>query len=311
MNQGNSQSWSMAGLEHLNTLNLSGCLDTFLLAKQVDGLSPKYISDSREKLKPFISFCGDIAPGEVTPNHIRLYLRERQLRNSPATVKDHFGILKVWFNWLAHEKIIESPMAGMNPPKVPRVIIQPFSPQQQRDIIETCDQSTYTGVRNRAIALCLFDSGLRTQEIAALKLSNIDMEHGIIKTMGKGSKERLTGMGKETRKAIIRYVLARKTESDYLWLTEERKPLTWRGLQIAIRRIVKLAGITDGKKGPHRFRHTFAISMNKSGCVTADLQKLLGHSSLEMTENYLKSLGCDDVMTRYGQFSPVDRLKLP
>ncbi len=84
------------------------------------------------------------------------------------------------------------------------------------------------------------------------------MVRGIIKVLGKGDKERLVGIGVTTRKAIIHYMMLRRSDAPELWLTEERNPLSPHGIQSIIRFIKNRAGITGKRRGVHRFRHTFA-----------------------------------------------------
>ena len=97
---------------------------------------------------------------------------------------------------------------------------------------------------------------------------------------------------------------------DALWLTEERKPLTREGLKIAMRRIAKLAEITDARLGAHTFRHTFAINYLRNKGDVFTLQQILGHSTLEMTRRYTQSLAADDVARVHKTASPVDNWKL-
>jgi len=131
-------------------------------------------------------------------------------------VKDSFSNVKVWLNWLKHEGVVhENPMAGERPPKVPKRIIQPFSQANLKELLELCASGTdYCSARNTAIVLVFIDSGVRLAEMVSMKISSINMEAGTIKVFGKGAKERLVGIGQQSRRAILRYLLFRKTSED-------------------------------------------------------------------------------------------------
>ena len=308
----------MSALDHLNGLNsdtLSGCLQTFIIAKQVDGLSPKTIIDYQQKLAPFISFCLEVGvskPKAVTLNLVRLYLQRRRETVSPVSVKDAFSMVKIFLNWLAHERVIEhNPMEGEKPPRVPKRIIQPFSPANLKDLLTLCGTGTdFCSARNTAMVLVFIDSGVRLAEMAGMKISDIDIEAGTIKIFGKGSKERLVGIGKESRRALLRYIMARKSKGDILWLTQEKKQISPEGIKMIVRRLRDRAGIVGVRCSPHTFRHTFAVNMVRNGCDLVSLQNLLGHADLEMTQHYIRSFGNVDAINAYQNNSPVDRLGL-
>lgn len=128
--------------------------------------------------------------------------------------------------------------------------------------------------------------------------------------MGKGAKERVVRMGKTTQKALLRYLLMRTDTHPCLWVTEERRPLEARGVQMAIKRLCHRANITDARLGPHTFRHTAAINYLRNGGDVFTLQVMLGHSTLQMTRRYVSVLGIDDLVRVHTKASPVDNLGL-
>lgn len=151
-----------------------------------------------------------------------------------------------------------------------------------------CDGS-FLGYRNRAIVLTFLDTGLRLSELAGIQLTSIDFDKGIIRVMGKGRKERVVRVGKETQKAVLRYLLRRQDALSCLWITKECKPITPRIIQSLIQRPDKRAGITDARCSPHTFRHTFAIVCLRNGIGEFNLQCLLGHTTLQMTKNMYRA----------------------
>jgi len=97
-------------------------------------------------------------------------------------------------------------MARMRPPRVPKKIIQPFTPDDIRRTFVVLSDNSFLGYRNRAIILTFLDTSLRLSELAGIQLNDIDFDNGIIKVMGKRRKERFVSVGKETQKAILRVI---------------------------------------------------------------------------------------------------------
>jgi len=321
LNIAKSQSWSNTALGHLNIhdiitsdTTLGGQLRIFLLSCKVNELSPRTIDDYAQKVGAFVMFCqsqGTKEPGDVTPNHIRIFLLVLRERIQPSSVHDYYGCVNRFFNWLVAEGILEhSPMERMHPPRVPKQVIQPFTQDDIRRMLVVLGEDTFRGHRNRAIILTFLDTGLRLSELANIMLNDIDFDNGIIKVMGKGRKERFVRVGKETQKTILRYLLLRKDKQLCLWIGENGEPIKARGIQSLIKRLGKRAGITDARCSPHTFRHSFAVNCLRNGMGEFNLQSLLGHSTLQMTRRYVQTFGVSDALSAHEKASPVDNMKL-
>lgn len=315
MNHRKSQIGRLSGLEHLNfSGDLEGQLNAFLLSCRVDELSPNTIADYSQKIGAFVRHCQElqiIRPENVASHHVRLFLLSLQERCNAHSIKDHYGCINRFFNWMVQESILErNPMASMHPPKVPNKLIHPFTLDQIIDLLALCDENTFLGVRNKAIILTLLDTGLRLSELADIQLTDIDFEAGIIKVMGKGAKERVVRVGRLAQKALLRYLLMRKDNHPCLWVTEERRPLRARGIQIMIRRLGKRAGLTNVRCSAHTFRHTFGTLALLNGAGEFEVQSLLGHSTLTMTRKYVATLNSENAVQSHRRFSPVDNMRL-
>lgn len=179
-----------------------------------------------------------------------------------------------------------------------------------------CDEKTFPGCRNRAIILTFLDSGLRLSELAGIKLVDVKIGQGVIKVMGKGGKERLAPISKTTKNAILNYIKVRNFGSQCLWLTEERKPMTARGVEIMIIRLGKYAGLSGVRCSPHTFRHSFATQAMLNGAPDWAVQQLLGHATLDMTKKYRETINAANALSFYQGnavnkgFSPVEHLGL-
>ncbi len=313
--------WLNTASGHLNYLDiiksdttLHGQLKIFLLSCKVNELSPRTIEDYAQKVGAFIAFChsqGAKEPGDVTPNHVRVFLLILRERIKASSVHDYYGCVNRFFNWLVQEGILEhTPFERMRPPRVPKEVIQPFSQEDIRRMLVVMSEDGFRGYRNRAIILTFLDTGLRLSELAAIQVTDIDFDNGIIKAMGKGRKERFVRVGKETQKAMLRYLLMRKDKLPWLWVSDKGEPIKARGIQSLIKRLGKRAGITDARCSPHTFRHTFAITCLRNGIGEFNLQCLLGHTTLQMTRKYVQTLGTGDAIAAHEKASPVDNMRL-
>lgn len=315
MNHQTSQIGSLSALEHMIAQgDLNGHLKAFLLSCKVDELSPATLRDYEQKIGAFVSFCSEIgatAPNQVTVNHVRMFLLKLQERCRPHSVHDYYGCVKRFFNWMVGEEILATnPMKNTRPPKVPEELIIPFKVEQVKDLLLLCDQNRFLGIRNRAIILTFADTGVRLKEMADIQLQDIDFDRGLIKVKGKGAKERFVGIGKDTQKALLKYLLIRRDSHPCLWVTEERRPMQFRGIQIMIRRLGKRAKLSGVRCSAHTFRHTFGTRAMLNGATEREVQLLLGHTTDRMTKRYTATITSEHVVGRHKHFSPVDNMKL-
>ena len=304
-----TQIGSLSGSDHLTIQ-----LNAFLLSCRVDGLAPATLKNYQYQLGRFVSFCNsllaadNLLPGNnITAQQIRLFLLKLRETNSPVSVGDYYKAIKRFFNWLVEEGLIEkTPMQNIKPPKKEEKIIRPFSQQDIDNLLLLCSGNRFVDLRNKAIILMFLDTGLRLSELAKIQRTDLNSECEIIKVMGKGAKERVVRIGKTAQKALLRYLLNRQDAYPCVWVTEERKPLSAAGIQIAIKKLCHRAEITDAKCGPHTFRHTFATMALKNGANVFYVQALLGHSTLMMTRKYAATIDSETAVNSHVAFSPVD-----
>jgi site-specific recombinase XerD len=163
------------------------------------------------------------------------------------------------------------------------------------------------GVRDRAILLLLLDCGLRVSEAAGLRLGDLRPD-GTLKVRGKGSKERIVPVGGTARTAIVRYIGQRGAGApDEALFLGRRGPLDGRGMQQVMKRLKLRAGIT-GRCSPHSLRHTFARSYLVNGGDMFSLQRILGHTTLDMVKRYVALAELEIVRRLHAAASPADRL---
>jgi len=147
-----------------------------------------------------------------------------------------------------------------------------------------------------------------------IKLDDLWLEEGLIKVMGKGGKERFVPIGKSIQRILWRYINRYRAEPaipncDFLFLTTEGRPMTKDRIDKKMSRYGEKAGINGIRCSPHTLRHTAAVGFLRNGGDVFSLQRLLGHSSLEMTRHYCE-LADIDVKRAHASASPVDNLAL-
>jgi integrase/recombinase XerD len=292
--------------------SLAQLVKEFLLSCRIANKPQSTISTYEYRLRPFVANFSTLKITEISKRHIQAYLlwlREQKIKDS--TINSYYRTAHTFFSWALEEDLIEhSPFEGLHPPAFEKPDIKPFSKKDLEDLLFLCEGNAFLDVRNRAIILMVFDTGLRLAETAALLLKDIDLESGLVTVHGKGRKIRIVRIGNNARRALMRYCRYRKIDHPELWQTEERRPLTRAGMSIAIRRLCDRANITDARGSMHTFRHSAAFYALENGADLIDVQKMLGHSKIKTTaDTYLAGFDSRAVAKRHEKFSPADNLK--
>jgi len=292
----------------LSDASLPKLARNYLISCKVENKSQKYLRLIRDVLSRFLS---NRDPLSITRDDIRLYLLTlHESGFKPTSVHIHYRTIKTFYNWLIGEEIIsKNPMQNMDPPKLPRPVILPFTLKDIGNLFTLCAGRSFLEIRNNAIFCLFLDTGIRLEEMSRLKLIDVDFDSESVNIMGKGSKGRKVRIGKSARRALLKYLLARGDDSwPELWLTEEHRPLTKNGVDILVKRYCRAAVVSGARPSAHTFRHTAAINYLRNGGDQFTLQIMLGHSSLEMTRRYVSSLGADDMFKIHQTASPLDKM---
>ncbi len=180
-----------------------------------------------------------------------------------------------------------------------------MSRDQVAAVVREARAGQRTPLRDEAILLFLIDTGARANEVCTLGENGIDWERRIAGLFGKGAKERYVPFSPQTGRAIQRYVTReRRGGSGRLFESEEGRPLTPSGLLQLCRRLGDRAGV---ELHPHKCRHTFAITYLRNGGSVFAVQKMLGHTTLDVTLRYAALL-TDDLIHEHQEHSPVATL---
>ena len=254
-----------------------------------------------------------------------VYLRERPrfahhrfTRPQPGhlsghTVNGYMRAVQSFWAWLEREGFItENPFVRIKVPKAPKKVIPIFTEEQLRQIFDDIDTTSSTGYRDYTIILTLLDTGIRCSELTSLGLGDVNLDSRLLKVRGKGSKERLVPIGAKVQKAIWKYISRYRPEPaipryEQVFLTRDGYPLTKDRLEAIVERYGKKAGITGVRVSPHTFRHTMAVTFLRNGGDVFSLQRILGHSSLEVLRGYV-NLAQSDISRVHQRNSPADNL---
>jgi len=179
-------------------------------------------------------------------------------------------------------------MERVKPPKAPRKIVATLTREQVTQLLEAIAKKDSRGYRDQAILVTLYGTGLCITELLQLRLGDLNFDSGQIKVMGKGSKERTVFMSPTVFKILFKYVhrWRPKATTDFVFVHNNGQPLTRFYIAHRLQAYREKAGISVMKCSPHVLRHTFAVEYLRNGAETFTLQKILGHSTLEMTRHY-------------------------
>ncbi|MFC1953613.1 tyrosine-type recombinase/integrase [Chloroflexota bacterium] len=308
----------------VSTTSLESLIKGYLLTCRTENKSPKTIRGYESTLRNFNWYCNQNKFPEVqqlTAVHIRHFLwylgseSNRWNGTNPSarhpasntTINDYFRALRTFFNWLEREElVIDNPFRHLKTPKPDNNIIQALTPAEIERLFKVCSGKSMLDVRNRAILSVFLDTGLRLSELIDLTLDDVNMDDGsILVKKGKGGKPRVVRIGNKAQKALWKYTLYRKGNSNRLFLNRSGEPFKFFGVAIFLKRLGNKAKV---KIHAHQLRHTFAISFLRAGGDVFSLQYLLGHSTLSMTQRYLQSLNANDAANAHKKFSPLDNL---
>jgi integrase/recombinase XerD len=291
---------------------LSTAIESFLVDRKASGLSVHTIKFYRQNLQPFHTYCNDNAVKlvqDITPDLLRHYFLKLAETHKPGGVHGHYRTLRALFRWLNNEEIMpptwRNPMLKVKPPKVNLEPLEPVSLEDVRALIATCTHGDFSGERDRAVLLFLLDTGARAREACNVKLEDVDLNTGEVTIRrGKGGKSRTVFLGRTTRRAVRAYLRERHDRCEALFVSNRGGYLTYDGLHQLLERRWKRSGISK-RPSLHDFRRAFALNMLRNGVDVFALQRLLGHSDLQVMRRYLAQNN-SDVQAAHTKGSPVD-----
>ena len=184
------------------------------------------------------------------------------------------------------------PTLRVRAPKLPRRLPKNLSEADVEALLAVPDTATVLGLRDRAMLETLYATGLRVSELVGLTLAQVSLDMGVVRVVGKGSKERLVPLGEEAIRWLNRYLASSRPElagsgkSRALFVTARRAPLTRQAFWALVKRLGAKAGIPGARLSPHVLRHAFATHLLNHGADLRVVQLLLGHADITTTTIY-------------------------
>lgn len=220
---------------------------------------------------------------EMTTYDIRYFLAiEKQRGIANTTLEANRAILSALFTWMVNEDLIaKNPMQSIKPIKHPTKTRKPFTEIEIDALRSSCQT-----LKQRALIETLLSSGVRVEELSNLYIDDIDfVQTSVDVRHGKGDKERITYLSTIAVKYLTKYLSERKHPNVYLFTNKNNERLRPSGIAKILKTIGDRAGVQNVY--PHRFRITFATNLAARGMDVQEIQKLLGHSSVETTMIYI------------------------
>jgi site-specific recombinase XerD len=293
-------------------------LEAFLIDRNASGVANGTLRFYRQKIKLFSDYCDAQAVkqiGQITPSYLRQYLLYLEQSGHNAGGRHAaFRTIRAFFLWYEDEVELygwSNPIRKVKAPKVPVEPLDPISFDTVSQMVKVCPHNTFTGDRDAAILLCLLDTGARANEFLSVNLDDINQARGdILIRKGKGHKPRTVYIGKQSKRALRRYLNHRKDNCHALWVTHPRfgsNRLTYAGLHEVITRRADHAQVDEPSL--HDFRRGFALSMLRNGTDIFTLAKLMGHEGISVLQRYLKQTNVD-TEEAHRRAGPVDNAGL-
>ncbi|HCG74131.1 MAG TPA: site-specific tyrosine recombinase XerD [Nitrospina sp.] len=276
--------------------------------------SPHTVSAYRRDLSRFSAEFAGQKVDSVTTANIRdflISLREQGL--SPASVARSLSSIKSFFKYLCQDKQFQdNPAEILETPKRWRKLPDVLSSEDVDNLLKCPDLESVLGLRDKAMLEILYASGLRVSELINLQVSQLDMQVGYLRTLGKGSKERIVPIGAMAKRAVENYILNSRPalvsrrkdggKSEQLFVTRRGRGMTRQGFWKLLKGYVTQANIR-ASVSPHTLRHAFATHLLERGADLRSVQQMLGHSDISTTQIYTHILG-KRMLEIHQQFHP-------
>ena len=264
------------------------------------GLSRNTLEAYRSDLQQFGQFLdrGSINPLQITPVQLTAFVSELAGADhggsgvAPATLQRKVACLRSFYRYLRRERMIDhDPSAELRGPRSRARLPQVLSRDEVARLLAQPTGASPSAIRDRALLEVMYACGLRASEAITIKLSDLDLDAGILRARGKGAKERIVPIGSKAIASLRLYL--ERTRPRLVGLRDEPRvfvnlrgaPLSRQGLYKIVQRHAASAGLAQ-RMSPHTLRHSFATHLLAGGCDLRSLQEMLGHADIATTQIY-------------------------
>lgn len=224
-------------------------------------------------LEQFLAYLADLGLGQ------------RSMSRVVSGVKSFYRFLEI------EEIVPDNPTLLLETPSIGRTLPEVLTLEEVDAILDAIDTSTPNGVRDAALLELLYSCGLRVSEACGITFSQLFLNEGYVRVIGKGSKERLVPMSPtcviriEDYLPIRHEITPKPGYADYLFISRNRVAISRQMVFLTIKKLAVEAGITK-EISPHTFRHSFATHLLEGGANLQAIRDMLGHASISTTELY-------------------------
>ena len=230
-----------------------------------------------------------VASGEAD---LLSYFAARHAETKATSANRRLTVIKRFFRWALRERVVTADptlklLSAKQPLRVPKTLTE----SQVEALLAAPDTDLPLGLRDRAMLELLYASGLRVSELVGLKIFQVGLNEGVLRVLGKGSKERLVPFGELAGDWITRYlsearaVILAGQQTDDLFVTARGHAMTRAMFWVIVKKSAATAGIT-APLSPHTLRHAFATHLLNHGADLRAVQMLLGHADISTTTIY-------------------------
>ena len=239
---------------------------------------------------------------------VRYFQSLRSSGISARSVARSLAALRGFFRFLVRERHLKhDPTENVDNPKLWTNLPKSLQTSEVEALLAAPDLETPDGLRDAAMLELLYATGLRVSELISVKIEDLVLDAGFLRTFGKGSKERIVPFGDTARKAIAIYIergrpVFNRKNDPHLFLTNRSRPMSRQTFWMKIVKYARQAGIRS-HISPHVLRHSFATHLLENGADLRSVQLMLGHSDISTTQIYTH-VSRARLQKLYDQFHP-------
>ncbi len=261
----------------------------------VRGLSARTVEAYGRDLADLSAFLAERDGADVVAvdeDSLTAWLRaQKAAGRSPSTRARRLAAVRAYLRYLREERVRDDdPGLRLPAPRKRRPLPRVLSEADVERLLASPGTTTPRDLRDRAMLELLYASGLRVTELCALRTGQLDLRRGLVRVMGKGSRERIVPVGAKALAALRDYLEQGRSElhprGDTLFPGRAGRPMTRQNFWVQLRRLGQAAGIEAERLSPHVVRHSFATHLVEHGADLRTVQQLLGHRDISTTEIY-------------------------
>jgi integrase/recombinase XerD len=267
-----------------------------------------------EQCAAFVSRQGASDWGKVTPEQAGAWIRSLSRTTASSSQARKLTALRMLARFLVRERIRADDFTELlSGPKIVRRLPGTLSVAELGRLLASPSGGDPQSLRDRALLELFYSSGLRVSELAALTLQQVDLEGGLARVFGKGSKERVVPVGRRARDAVSAWVASgrphyvKSRTRSALFLSSRGGSLSRVSLWSIVKKHAARAGIARSVK-PHLLRHSFATHLLSGGADLRAIQEMLGHASIATTQIYT-AVGGRRLLDEHARFHPRNKAK--